>query len=461
MGYNPPKAPGASNKQGILGDEAAIENFVALDGNTFIYFDVDKNGQDLSPKSPNSINKSGIQSYALQFELDDVAIGFSGATVQRLKDTTGDIITQGGLLSNGISVPATPQTGAKANGTYLTYIITLSTEPTSTQKTITLGSSTPLQVNQSTPPYFGGGATEDYPRFYFSDLDSGVAIAGNDKGSILTGTTSRDSLNGGNGNDTLDGGLGADYMRGRNGNDTYIVDNVNDQIDDSPQTGIETVKSAVSWSLNQAVFGGPQVGFKAREIATGLDDLVLTGTDNVNGTGNYLDNKITGNKGNNTLNGYEPISTYETNPDILGFQEGLQKTEGSITIRISGRKLTSQIDTLTGKKGGDTFVLGGDIFSTPRRGPDSEKKSMVFYTEKGDRDYAVITDFRRSQGDKIQLLGDIKDYSLMTNRNFVGQGVLDTAIYHKGELIGVVQDLRGLSLSAPYFVSIQPSLPNP
>jgi VCBS repeat-containing protein len=38
-------------------------------------------------------------------------------------------------------------------------------------------------------------------------------------------------------------------------------------------------------------------------LATGEDDLVLTGTGNINGTGNSLDNTITGNSGNNILDG--------------------------------------------------------------------------------------------------------------------------------------------------------------
>jgi Ca2+-binding RTX toxin-like protein len=106
---------------------------------------------------------------------------------------------------------------------------------------------------------------------------------GND---ILNGRGGNDYLNGGNGDDVLDGGIGADILEGGTGDDIYIVDNPGDVIIDTPGTGIETVRSSVSWTLG-----------------TGLDNLTLIGTDAINGTGNTINNIITGNSAANILDG--------------------------------------------------------------------------------------------------------------------------------------------------------------
>ncbi|MBD1835975.1 calcium-binding protein [Cyanobacteria bacterium FACHB-472] len=128
---------------------------------------------------------------------------------------------------------------------------------------------------------------------------------------LINGTNSNDSLNGTNGDDTinglagndslfggfgydiLDGGTGADRMEGGDGNDTYIVDNIGDQIieDSNPsnpsaQYFTDTVKSSITWTLGD-----------------GLESLTLTGNAAINGTGNASGNSLIGNDANNTLIG--------------------------------------------------------------------------------------------------------------------------------------------------------------
>jgi len=108
-------------------------------------------------------------------------------------------------------------------------------------------------------------------------------FAGND---AMYGGDLDDELHGGSGNDLLDGGLGIDFMYGGKGNDTYIVDNTDDVVLEEANEGNDTVKSSVSHCL-----------------ANHVENLILTGDASTNGTGNELKNSITGNLGNNFLDG--------------------------------------------------------------------------------------------------------------------------------------------------------------
>lgn len=87
---------------------------------------------------------------------------------------------------------------------------------------------------------------------------------------------------------------------------------------------------------------------------------------------------------------------------------------------------TSEVDTLTGGLGRDTFGLGytGSYTEIKYLGPG----------------YAIITDFQASQGDKIRIGGSRSDYTLNKQQNLEGSEALDTAIYRYGDLIAVIQD---------------------
>ncbi len=97
-----------------------------------------------------------------------------------------------------------------------------------------------------------------------------------------------DNVIGGNaGNNTIDGGAGADTMTGGAGNDIYIVDNASDVVIENAGEGTDSVHASVSFSLDG--------GF--------VESLLLTGTGDINATGNSLDNTLTGNSGNNVIDG--------------------------------------------------------------------------------------------------------------------------------------------------------------
>jgi Ca2+-binding RTX toxin-like protein len=101
-----------------------------------------------------------------------------------------------------------------------------------------------------------------------------------------TGNTLANTLLGNAANNTLDGGTGSDTMRGGAGNDTYVVDAATDVVVENASEGVDLIQSAVTWALGANV-----------------ENLTLTGSAAINGTGNALVNAITGNSANNTLDG--------------------------------------------------------------------------------------------------------------------------------------------------------------
>ncbi|OYD92880.1 hypothetical protein CDG76_19380 [Nostoc sp. 'Peltigera membranacea cyanobiont' 210A] len=111
-------------------------------------------------------------------------------------------------------------------------------------------------------------------------------LSGENGNDSLIGDSGNDTLLGGSGNDTLDGGLGGDSLNGGIGNDTYIVDNLSDTITEGLNAGTDLVKSSVSWML-----------------AANLENLTLTESSAINGTGNSLNNILIGNTGANILSG--------------------------------------------------------------------------------------------------------------------------------------------------------------
>lgn len=122
----------------------------------------------------------------------------------------------------------------------------------------------------------------------------GFVLLGNDgEDDQIYGLGGNDLMIGGTGNDYLDGGTGADTMIGGGGNDTYIVDNVDDVVDEASSTGHDEVVTFVSFTLS-----------------TRVEDLTLAATAGaINGTGNDIANEINGNDFANTLDGKDGNDT--------------------------------------------------------------------------------------------------------------------------------------------------------
>jgi Ca2+-binding RTX toxin-like protein len=113
----------------------------------------------------------------------------------------------------------------------------------------------------------------------------------------LSGLAGNDQINGGEGDDWLDGGTGTDTMIGNSGNDTYAIGESGDVVIEAVGEGTDTVQSSVTHTLG-----------------TNVENLTLTGSANLNGTGNALDNILTGNSGINVLTGGAGNDTYVVGP---------------------------------------------------------------------------------------------------------------------------------------------------
>ena len=159
--------------------------------------------------------------------------------------------------------------------------------------------------------------------------DTMVGLYGNDS---LSGGGDNDALFGGSGNDTLDGGAGADTLYGGKDNDTYFVDNTGDVIIEFAGEGTDLVNTTVSYTLPDNV-----------------ENLTLT-ANNINGTGNALDNVIHGNNGVNILQGLDG------NDSLLGAGGNDSLDGGNGNDYLDGG---TGNNTLTGDAGNDTLMGSG------------------------------------------------------------------------------------------------------
>ncbi len=203
------------------------------------------------------------------------------------------------LLSGGSG--ADQMAGGAGNDTYVVD---------NTGDTVTESANEGIDTVQSSITYTLGNHLENL-RLTGS---SGISGTGNALDNTLIGNSANNTLNGGAGDDWLDGGGGSDTMRGGAGNDTYVVAQSGDIATENANEGIDTVRSSLSHTLGSNV-----------------ENLVLTGTNAINGSGNALDNSLLGNTANNVLTG----------------NGGADTLDGG-----------AGTDTLTGGGGNDTYLLG-------------------------------------------------------------------------------------------------------
>ena len=160
---------------------------------------------------------------------------------------------------------------------------------------------------------------------------------GNALNNTLTGNTGNNTLTGLAGNDFLDGGSGSDTMVGGTGDDTYVVAQTGDVVTENANEGTDTVQASITYTLGNNV-----------------ENLLLTGSSALNGTGNTLNNSLIGNSGNNTLTGL-------AGNDVLDGGAGT--------------------DTMVGGTGDDTYVVAqaGDVVTeNANEGIDTVQASITY-----------------------------------------------------------------------------------
>jgi Ca2+-binding RTX toxin-like protein len=111
---------------------------------------------------------------------------------------------------------------------------------------------------------------------------------GNTGNNLIIGNTANNILMGGLGDDNLNGGAGIDTLIGGLGNDIYVVDTTTDIISENVGEGTDTIQSSITFTI---------------ATLPNIENLTLTGTAAINGTGNTGNNLIIGNTANNILNG--------------------------------------------------------------------------------------------------------------------------------------------------------------
>lgn len=249
---------------------------------------------------------------------------------------------------------------------------------------------------------------------------------GNDQ---MYGGAASDTLSGDAGNDTLDGGAGDDILTGGAGNDLYFVDSAGDVVVELAGGGTDTVSSSVSFDL------GLQ--------AANTENLVLTGTADIDGTGTAGINSLTGNSGNNRLDGGAGADkmaggagndTYvvDSASDRITDTSGFDTVESSVNFTLApslenlelygaalrgtgnsaGNALTgnANANVLSGLGGGDILDggLGADTL-TGGAGADI----FTFTATDGASD--TVTDFNRAQGDKIDIADLLTGFDPLTD----------------------------------------------
>jgi Ca2+-binding RTX toxin-like protein len=310
-------------------------------------------------------------SYALGANLEKLTLTGS-ANINATGNAVANTVTGNSgnnVLDGGAGADA--MTGGAGNDTYVVDVA---------GDTITEGASAGTDTVQSAITYTLGSNVENLT------LTGSAAIngTGNTLDNVLTGNSGNNTLTGNAGNDTLDGGsAGTDSLVGGAGNDIYVVNrSTGITLTEAASAGTDTVQASVTYTL-----------------ATNFENLTLTGTSAINGTGNTVANVITGNSGANTLDGGtgadtliggagNDIYTVDNTGDIVteNASEGTDQVNASVTYTIGNNienlTLTGSTaingtgntldNALTGNSGNNTLtgLAGNDTLDAGTAGTD-------------------------------------------------------------------------------------------
>ena len=216
---------------------------------------------------------------------------------------SGSIVFQPGEVIHTVKIP---------------LLDNLTVEPT---ETFGLNLFSPVNATVGTSSVIGTILDNDGPPASGQLLNTGTGSA-----DVLVGQPGSNAVSGGAGNDVLDGVNGV-TMAGGTGNDLYIVESATDVVTEAASAGTDTVVSYVNYTLGANV-----------------ENLILRGTAAL-GTGNTLNNTISGNASANTLDG------------------------------------GTGADAMAGGAGNDTYVVdnaGDKVTETANAGTDTVKSSLTY-----------------------------------------------------------------------------------
>ena len=208
---------------------------------------------------------------------------------------------------------------------------------------------------------FGGGGDD-----FISGGDGGDTISGNDGDDKLFGESGWDALFGGegddellgmdgndlldagNGNDLLAGGAGNDVMQGGAGNDIYEVNSAADIVD-------ETINGGISGTAGTGDAGGLDTVQASINYTLGalIENLTLTGTSNLEGTGNASSNILVGNEASNTLYGLEGDDTLDGSSGAdrllggVGNDIYVVDNAGDMVVELSGEGIDTVLSRIS------------------------------------------------------------------------------------------------------------------
>jgi Ca2+-binding RTX toxin-like protein len=208
-----------------------------------------------------------------------------------------------------------------------------------------------------------------------------VNFGGDDDANRIAGTAAADTLSGGAGADTLIGGAGNDSLAGGTGDDTYVVTSAKDKVNESTGGGadVDTIESSLAYSL---VANGTT-------LTGNVENLTLTGTSAVSGTGNALDNLIRGNTAANTLTGNAGDDTLiggAGNDKLVGGADDdrIDVSLGNDTVRYtSSLDGTDIVDGFDGNAAGGQDVFNLDAFFDSLGIAAAARTARVFASDKG------------------------------------------------------------------------------
>jgi Ca2+-binding RTX toxin-like protein len=305
--------------------------------------------------------------------------------------------------------------------------------------------------------YLNGGHGNDY-------------LAGGNGDDFFEGGIGNDYSIGGNGNDFFDGGIGNDTLIGGQGDDTYLVDSIGDIVIEDSFSGSDSVKSSVNYSLDKNIEDLRLSKDAHRGVGNRLDNAIFCEDTSFPGVDNFLfgargNDILEGNLGSDTLiggRGDDVLYAFDRANFVYGYDGNNVLWGGSGNDTLWGNQGN---DILNGGRGNDYLRAFGDFpanfeeYDTFTGGAGADIFALLFRDKETGTllpggGYATITDFKRYQGDKIEVVGsnvsEISGYSLDKSLNLSGTSAIDTGIYYLDSLIAVVQDTTNVFLAVDF-----------